>query len=1070
MPKRTDLKSILIIGSGPIVIGQACEFDYSGTQALKALKEEGFRIILANSNPATIMTDPTMADATYIEPLTPEFLEKIIIKEKPDAVLPTLGGQTALNLTLALDENGILEKHNVEVLGANIDSIMKAEDRSRFRTAMEKIGVEVARNMIVTRMEQFDELIERIGVPAVVRPSFTLGGIGGGIAFTPEQLKAQLKKGLTASRTSQVIVEEYLAGWKEYELEVMRDHKDNVVIICSIENFDPMGVHTGDSITIAPSQTLSDSQYQHLRDISIDIIREIGVETGGSNIQFAINPKNGQVRAIEMNPRVSRSSALASKATGFPIAKLAAKLAVGYSLDELDNDITEKTPSCFEPSIDYVVTKMPRFAFEKFPGAESHLTSQMKSVGETMAIGRVFKESFQKAFRGLEIGCSGFGLNPKSDEFDATDANKLEDILKQGSAERLFYIHCALKRGIDLKTLHDWTGIDPWFLNSLKQLSDFEAKLLDAKEESAQNALIRPAKRWGYSDNQLANAWGFTDLEIRNKRKSLGILPTYKMVDTCAAEFESYTPYYYSTYESENEVIPTNKKKIMILGGGPNRIGQGIEFDYCCVHASMALQEAGIETIMVNSNPETVSTDYDISDRLYFEPLTLEDVLNICDLEKPDGVIVQFGGQTPLNLALQLKEAGVPIIGTTPESIEAAGNRETFKGIIDELGLNQPKNAISTNLEEALVSAETIGYPIVVRPSFVLGGRAMEIVFSNEELTKYFTHAVKASPEAPVLLDKFLENAIEIDIDCIRDGETSVIGAVMEHIEEAGIHSGDSACSIPPYRLQEDVIAELKRITYALAERLEVIGLMNVQYAVREGKIFLIEVNPRASRTVPFVSKAIHVPMAKMASLVMAGQKLKDLGFSEEVTAKKFCVKESVLPFTRFVGSDILLSPEMRSTGEVMGIDDNFEMAYAKSQFAAGSNLPSGGCAFISVNRRDTQAILPTARVLKDLGFKIIATPGTADALNEAGLQVEAIKKVQHGSPNILETMENGELHLICMTPSIKGRSVEGDIRQKALLYEVPLYTTISGAEAAAKAIKALQSKQPEVLALQDQS
>lgn len=1070
MPKRTDLNTILIIGSGPIVIGQACEFDYSGTQALKALREEGYRIVLANSNPATIMTDPKMADATYIEPLTPEFLEKIIEIEKPDAVLPTLGGQTALNLTLALNERGVLEKHNVEVIGANIDSILKAEDRDRFRIAMEKIGVEVARNMIVTRMEQFDELIERIGVPAVVRPSFTLGGIGGGIAFTKEQLKIQLKKGLTASRTSQVIVEEYLAGWKEFELEVMRDRKDNVVIICSIENLDPMGVHTGDSITVAPAQTLTDRQYQDLRDKSLDIIREIGVETGGSNIQFAINPKNGDVRAIEMNPRVSRSSALASKATGFPIAKLAAKLAVGYSLDELKNDITQKTPACFEPSIDYVVTKMPRFAFEKFPDAESHLSSQMKSVGETMAMGRVFKESFQKALRGLEIACSGFGLNGKCDEFDETDPNKLQDLLKLGSAERLFYLHCALKRGIDLDTLHQWTGgIDKWFLHNLKQLTDFEGKLLSADNEQTQNELLRPAKRWGYSDHQLAHAWSTDENSIRERRKQLNIVPTYKMVDTCAAEFESYTPYYYSTYETENEVQPTNNRKIMILGGGPNRIGQGIEFDYCCVHASMALQEAGIETIMVNSNPETVSTDYDISDRLYFEPLTLEDVLNICDLEKPDGVIVQFGGQTPLNLALKLKQAGVPIIGTTPESIEDAGNRESFKAIVQELGLNQPVNDICSSLEQALAASAKIGFPVVVRPSFVLGGRAMEIVYTEEELIKYFTHAVKASPEAPVLLDKFLENAIEIDIDCVRDGETSVIGAVMEHIEEAGIHSGDSACSIPPYRLKPETVEELKKITHSLAKRLDVVGLMNVQYAVKDDKIFLIEVNPRASRTVPFVSKSIHRPLAKIASLVMVGKKLQELDFTEEVPAKKVCVKESVLPFTRFVGSDILLSPEMRSTGEVMGIAESFEMAYAKAQFAAGSHLPESGCVFISVNRRDTEAILPSAKLLVELGFKIIATPGTADALRAANVEVETIKKVQHGSPNVIEIMDEGKLSMIYMTPSIKGRSTEGDIRQKALIYDIPLYTTISGAEACTKAIQAMRSEAPGVQALQAQ-
>jgi carbamoyl-phosphate synthase large subunit len=1068
MPKRTDLKSILIIGSGPIVIGQACEFDYSGTQALKALKEEGYRLILANSNPATIMTDPKMADATYIEPLTVEFLEKIIIKERPNAVLPTLGGQTALNLTLALNEAGILEKYNVEVLGANIDSILKAEERSRFREAMGKIGVEVARNMIMTNMSQFDEVLAEIGVPAVVRPSFTMGGIGGGISFNKEDLRKQIKKGLTASRTSQVIVEEYLAGWKEFELEVMRDHKDNVVIICSIENFDPMGVHTGDSITVAPVQTLTDRQYQDLRDMAIKIIREIGVETGGSNIQFAINPHNGDIRAIEMNPRVSRSSALASKATGFPIAKLAAKLAVGYSLDELKNDITRKTPACFEPAIDYVVTKMPRFAFEKFPDAESHLTSQMKSVGETMAIGRTFKESFQKALRGLEIGSHGFGLDSKSAEFDILPEEAVFPEITRANAERIFYIHSALKKGVGIDKVHQLSGIDRWFLHNLQQLIDFENVILGATTLEAQDQLLRQAKRRGYSDEQLAFAWKTKAMNIRERRKAAGVIPTYKMVDTCAAEFESYTPYYYSTYESESEVKRSDRPKIMIIGGGPNRIGQGIEFDYCCVHASMALREAGFETIMVNSNPETVSTDYDISDRLYFEPVTLEDVLNICDLEKPDGVIVQFGGQTPLNLALKLKQVGVNIIGTSPESIDAAGNRKIFKAIVQELGLNQPVNGIATNFEEALVQAERIGYPTVVRPSFVLGGRAMEIVYGPAELEKYFRHAVKASPEAPVLLDKFLENAIEVDIDCVRDGELSVIGAVMEHIEEAGIHSGDSACSIPPYRLSPEIVAELKGITHALAKRLNVIGLMNVQYAVQGSKIFLIEVNPRASRTVPFVSKAIDRPLAKIASLVMAGKKLTEIGFTEEVASKKVCVKECVLPFTRFVGSDILLSPEMRSTGEVMGIADTFEIAYAKSQFAAGSILPKKGLVFISVNRRDHEAILPTAKILIAQGFQLVGTSGTAEALKALGIACDVIQKVQVGSPNVLDLLEDKKLAMLCMTPSMKGRSVEGEIRQKALLYEIPVYTTISGCEAAARAIEALTKEEPQVLSLQE--
>lgn len=1070
MPKRTDLKSILIIGSGPIVIGQACEFDYSGTQALKALREEGYRVILANSNPATIMTDPKMADATYIEPLTTEFLEKIIEIEKPDAVLPTLGGQTALNLTLALQEEGILAKHGVEVLGANVDSIMKAEKRSLFKAAMEKVGVQVAKNMIINTIDDFDEVIKNIGIPAVVRPSFTLGGIGGGISFSKEELYQQISKGLAASRTSEVIVEEYLAGWKEFELEVMRDKKDNVVIICSIENVDPMGVHTGDSITVAPAQTLTDSQYQELRDMSIDIIREIGVETGGSNIQFAVNPKNGAVRAIEMNPRVSRSSALASKATGFPIAKLAAKLAVGYTLDEIDNDITKKTPACFEPAIDYVVTKMPRFAFEKFPDADDHLTSQMKSVGETMAIGRTFKESFQKALRGLEIGCSGFGLNKKCDDFDINPKEEWQKHLKIPNAERMFHLHTALKQNIGLNELHQLTGIDPWFLHNLKQLSDFEQEILATKDSSdKQSKLLRTAKRFGYSDAQLAYAWDKSLSEIREMRKEQKLLPTYKMVDTCAAEFESHTPYFYSTYESENEVVPSQNKKIMIIGGGPNRIGQGIEFDYCCVHASMALQEAGIETIMVNSNPETVSTDYDISDRLYFEPVTLEDVLNICELEKPNGVIVQFGGQTPLNLALDLKKAGVPIIGTSPESIDSAGNRESFKSIVEELKLNQPVNGIATNLEEAIQEATRITYPVVVRPSFVLGGRAMEIVLNQNELEKYFNEAVKASPEAPVLLDKFLENAIEVDIDCIRDGEISVIGAVMEHIEEAGIHSGDSACAIPPFRLSDQIVNELKQMTHALAKRLDVVGLMNVQFAIQDERIYLIEVNPRASRTVPFVSKAIDRPLAKLASLVMSGKTLKELGYENEIAAKKVCVKESVLPFARFSGSDILLSPEMRSTGEVMGIANSFEIAFAKSQFAAGQALPQKGNVFLSVNKKDRQAICRTAKILKELGFILWGTPGTVRSMTEMGIDMQTLQKVQNGSPNVIEQMEKGEVELIIMTPSSKGRTVEADIRKKAILKNIPVFTTVSGAQATAEAIQSIRTKEMGVLALQQQ-
>ena len=1068
MPKRTDIKTILLIGSGPIVIGQACEFDYSGTQACKALREEGYRVILANSNPATIMTDPETADVTYIEPLTPEFLETIIAREKPDAVLPTLGGQTALNLTLKLDELGILKRHNVEVIGANIACIMKAEKRSLFKDAMLKIGLDVPHNFVANSVTQFDEILKEIGLPAIVRPSYTLGGIGGGISHTAEELRAQLKRGLDASSTREVIVEEYLNGWKEFELEVMRDYKDNVVIICSIENFDPMGVHTGDSITVAPAQTLTDRQYQELRDMSLAIIREIGVETGGSNIQFAINPVDGHIKVIEMNPRVSRSSALASKATGFPIAKLAAKLAVGYSLDELHNDITLKTPACFEPSIDYVVTKIPRFAFEKFPRAEDKLGSQMKSVGETMAIGRTFKESFQKALRGLETGSNGFGLDKRAAEAAECPDTELRRLLKVPNSKRVYAIHAALRKGMGLDEIHTLTGgIDRWFLHNLRQLSEMETRLTAAGSEAERRALLRPAKRWGYSDAQLAKAWSMTTAAVRTMRLAAGVTPTYKVVDTCAAEFESYTPYYYSTYEQVNEVERTDKRKIMILGGGPNRIGQGIEFDYCCVHASQALREAGFETIMVNSNPETVSTDYDISDRLYFEPVTLEDVLNICDLEKPDGVIVQFGGQTPLNLALELKKNGVKIIGTPPERIDEAGNRRSFQAVLRELGLNQPVNGSATSLADALVEAKRVGYPAVVRPSFVLGGRAMAIVYKDEDLKKYFAEAVKASPDAPVLIDHFLEQAIEVDVDCIRDGQTTVIGAVMEHVEEAGIHSGDSACSIPPFRLDDNCIAELERITRALAERLGVIGLMNVQYAIQKGVIFLIEVNPRASRTIPFVSKAIGIPLAKLASLVMAGQKLTDLGFTTEVRPRMTCVKEVTLPFTRFSGSDILLSPEMRSTGEVMGIDTNFALAYSKSQTACGSKLPDSGTIFISVNRNDRERILPTARKLTELGFSLCSTPGTARFLAEHGLQAQVLQKIQNGEPNVLQWLEEDKVQMLMLTPSSQCTDQEVIVRSRAILYDRPICTTVAGAEAATAAIAAQRGHSFDIYPIQ---
>ena len=1070
MPRRSDIKTILLIGSGPIVIGQACEFDYSGTQALKALKEEGYRLILANSNPATIMTDPEMAHATYIEPLNPEVLELIIAKEKPDAVLPTLGGQTALNLTIALAERGVFERHGVKVIGADIPAIMKAEKRSLFKEAMLRIGLDVPRSFIVNEDAQVEGVIRAIGLPAIVRPSYTLGGIGGGVAFSTDELRAQIARGLQASQKHEVIVEEYLDGWKEFELEVMRDHKDNVVIICSIENFDPMGVHTGDSITVAPAQTLTDKQYQELRDMSIAIMREIGVETGGSNIQFAVNPRDGHVKVIEMNPRVSRSSALASKATGFPIAKFAAKLAVGYSLDELLNDITRKTPACFEPAIDYVVTKIPRFAFEKFPQADPRLTSQMKSVGETMAIGRTFKESFQKALRGLEIGCNGFGLDRKSAEFDARPRERVLADLKVPTADRVFQLHAALKHGVTIEELHRVTGIDPWFLFHLRELAGFEVELLRARgDEAAQRALLRTAKRRGYSDRQLAQAWGLAPEALRLLRRACGVQPTYKMVDTCAGEFESATPYFYSTYEQENEALPSAKRKILIIGGGPNRIGQGIEFDYCCVHASLALRAAGFETIMVNSNPETVSTDYDISSRLYFEPVTLEDVLNIIELEKPEGVIVQFGGQTPLNLAMDLKRAGVPIIGTPPEQIEAAGNRALFKAIVEELGLLQPRNDAAVSLDEATAKAASIGYPVVVRPSFVLGGRAMEVVYNEADLRRYFAEAVRASPDAPVLLDRFLDRAIEVDVDLLRDTTgASVIGAVMEHIEECGIHSGDSACSIPPFRLGPGIVRGLEAAARALADRLKVVGLMNVQFAVREDRIYLIEVNPRASRTVPFVSKAIGVPLAKLASLVMVGQTLAELGFTREVRPVATCVKEVVLPFARFTGSDILLSPEMKSTGEVMGIAPDFETAYAKSQSAAGTPLPKKGSVFISVRDQDRPAIVRAARRLAELGFELCATPGTARDLEAAGVPVRAVKKIQDGEPNALTFMKDRVLKMIIMTSSPHSSQHEVRVRQLAILHDLPIYTTVSGAEAAVAAIAAIRKSAPGVLSLQE--
>ena len=1060
MPKDTSIKKILVVGAGPIVIGQGCEFDYSGTQACKALREEGYEVVLVNSNPATIMTDPQFAERTYIEPITAEVIEKIIIKEKPDALLPTLGGQTALNVSMDLYHAGTLDRLGVRMIGANADAIDKGENRQRFKDAMIKIGLDLPVSGVAHSMEEAKKIAEEIGsFPLVIRPAFTLGGTGGGIAYNKEEFETIVTRGLDLSPTTEVLVEECLLGWKEYEMEVMRDHADNCVVVCSIENLDPMGVHTGDSITVAPAQTLSDREYQIMRDASFAVIREIGVETGGSNIQFSVDPKTGRCIVIEMNPRVSRSSALASKATGFPIAKIAAKLAVGYTLDELPNDITKETPASFEPTIDYVVTKLPRFTFEKFATADPVLTTSMKAVGEAMSIGRTFKESLQKALRSLETGRFGFGFDGKDSE---GTREKVERKLHVPNAERIFWLKVAFETGWTIEEIFDATQIDPWFLENMRVIVE-EGKNLA-------NLDLRRAKKLGFSDVQIAQARGISADEVRAERKEKGIIPTYRLVDTCAAEFEAATPYYYSTYGDENEARESETKKIVILGGGPNRIGQGIEFDYCCVHASFALRELGYESVMVNSNPETVSTDYDTSDKLYFEPLTLEDVLNICDQEKPDGVIVQFGGQTPLNLAADLERHGVPVIGTSPKSIELAEDRKFFSALLDRIGLKQAEAGTAVSEDEAVAIAERIGYPVLVRPSFVLGGRGMMIVYNDDELRHYIRNAADVAPDRPILVDRFLENATEVDVDCISDGETSVIGAIMEHIEQAGIHSGDSACVIPAFSLSEKIKKEITDGAKALARELEVRGLMNIQFAVKDDELYVIEVNPRASRTVPFVSKSIGVPLAKLAAKIMVGHKLVDLGFTEETLPPCFCVKEAVFPWGRFPGIDIVLGPEMKSTGEVMGADADLGMAYAKAQISAFNPLPKSGNVFLSVNDRDKPRALGVARDLAQLGFKIHSTGGTYKFLEENSIPVERLYKLSEGRrPTVMDMMKNGELHFIINTPSgHEARIDEVKIRSGAVQYKVSHCTNLAAAEASVKAIRSLQENELTVTALQE--
>ena len=1058
MPKRMDIEKILIVGAGPIIIGQACEFDYSGTQACKALKEEGYQVILVNSNPATIMTDPEMADRTYIEPITPEVVEQIIARERPDALLSTMGGQTALNIAVALAESGVLERYGVELIGAKLDAIRKAESRELFKAAMQRIGLEVPASGHAHSHDEAQAIASTLGFPVIIRPSFTLGGTGGNIAYDQEEFDRHVEWALNASPNREILIEASVLGWKEFELEVMRDLRDNVVIICSIENFDPMGVHTGDSITVAPAQTLTDKEYQRMRDAATAIIREIGVETGGSNIQFAVNPENGHMVVIEMNPRVSRSSALASKATGFPIARIAAKLAIGYTLDEIPNDITHETPASFEPTIDYCVVKIPRFTFEKFPQADQTLTTQMKSVGEVMAIGRTFKESLLKAVRSLEIG--RYGLQPM---FSAAQRRTLEaqemiqHLLRWPNWERLWYVAEAFRAGFDVDTIHALSQIDPWFLANIQEIVEFEERMSEGPDGDIE--LLREAKALGYADRYLATLLGKEERAIRALRQQAGINVTFKRVDTCAAEFEASTPYLYSTYERECEAYPTSRRKIMILGGGPNRIGQGIEFDYCCVHGVWGLKEDGFETIMVNCNPETVSTDYDTSDRLYFEPLTLEDVLNIVDVEQPEGVIVQFGGQTPLNLAVPLLNAGVHILGTSPDSIDRAEDRERFKALLHRLGLRQPANGTATSVDRAVAIAHEIGYPVIVRPSYVLGGRAMEVVYDETDLCEYVDRAVKASPEHPLLIDKFLEDATEVDVDAIADGQTVVIGGIMEHIEEAGVHSGDSACSLPPYSLSSRVMAEIKDQTKRLALELRVVGLINIQFAVKNGDVYVLEVNPRASRTIPFVSKAIGVPLAKLAARVMAGKTLDEIGFTKEREINHIALKEAVFPFIKFPGVDTILGPEMKSTGEVMGIDLTFGRAFAKSQLSVGpsGSLPTTGTVFISVKDKDKPAAIQLAKALYELGFAILATRGTADAIRASGIPVEVVRKVIEGRPHVVDYIKSGTVQLLINTTMGKTSIRDSyDIRRAALVYNVPYCTTIPGAFAATLGIKAL--------------
>jgi carbamoyl-phosphate synthase large subunit len=1092
MPRRQDLKKILLLGSGPIVIGQACEFDYSGTQACKALREEGYEVVLVNSNPATIMTDPETADRTYIEPLTPEIVEKVIAKERPDALLPTMGGQTALNLAVALAKNGVLEKYNVELIGAKLPAIEKAEDRKLFNEAMAKIGVAVCPSGTASTLEESKAIALEIGTyPLIIRPAFTMGGTGGGIAYNQEEFEEMAQVGIDASPVSQILIDQSLLGWKEYELEVMRDLADNVVIICSIENLDPMGIHTGDSITVAPAQTLTDKEYQRLRDMAIKIIREIGVETGGSNIQFAVNPENGDVVVIEMNPRVSRSSALSSKATGFPIAKIAAKLAVGYTLNELQNDITKKTPACFEPTIDYVVTKIPRFAFEKFPGSDSVLTTQMKSVGEAMAIGRTFNESFQKALRSLETGRAGWGAD-KAEKLPSGEQIRAQ--LRTPNPERIFSVRHAMQLGISNEEIYELTAIDPWFLDKLQELLEIEKFLKRTPLKQLTKEQMYAVKRNGFSDRQIAYCTKTKEDEFRAYRKYLEVIPVYKTVDTCAAEFEALTPYYYSTYEEETEVLPSDKPKVMILGGGPNRIGQGIEFDYCCCHAAYSLHDAGYETIMVNSNPETVSTDYDTSDRLYFEPLTKEDVLNIIEAENPLGIIVQFGGQTPLKLAVPLQEylqqqaaqnqeiqnpkskiQNPKIWGTSPDSIDMAENRERFEKILQELNIAQPPNGMARSYEDALIVAKRIGYPVVVRPSYVLGGRAMEIVYSDTELERYMTFAVQVEPEHPILIDKFLENAIEVDVDAIADHTGNVvIGGIMEHIEQAGIHSGDSACTLPSISLSPAVLNQIRLWTVQLAQALSVVGLMNIQFAIvgnnsYSPQVYILEANPRASRTVPFVSKATGVQLAKLASLVMSGKTLEELKFTKEVIPSHIAVKEAVLPFSKFPGTDTILGPEMRSTGEVMGIDRDFGRAFAKAELGAGEKLPLQGTVFVSMSDRDKPLAADVIKEFIKLGFTIMATQGTRQILEKAELEVTSILKLHEGRPHVLDAIKNGNIQLIINTPS--GEEAHADsklIRRTALGYKIPIITTIAGARATVAAIRSLQNTTLDVKVIQE--